>query len=539
MASIGENAFQACSSLTSIIVSPANSTYDSRNNCNAIIESSSNTLIAGCKSTVIPDNVTTIGEKAFNGSSGLTSIAIPESVTSIQKDAFFGCSSLTSVTVPNSVKEIGRSAFESCTSLTSVSIGSGVTSIGERAFYGCSGLTKADFASIESLCRISFATIESNPLSSAHHLYIGGQEVTDLVIPDNEVKSIGNYTFYGCSDLTSVTIGNWVKSIGEKAFTGCSGLTSVTLHSDAIASSGSSMCNIFGSQVKEYILDEYVKGIGNNAFEGCSELASVTLSNWMESIGERAFYGCSSLTSIIIPFYVTSIENYTFYGCSSLASVTIASRVKTIGEKAFEGCHSLTSVTLSSTALISSGISLSTIFGSQVKEYILDDGMTRVGDNAFEGCSCITSIIIPYHATSIGENAFSGCSSLTSVVIPFGVRSIGEKAFSGCSSLTSVTCWIAEPPTMGDDVFYEVPQSSATLYVEKSSVNDYKAADQWKAFGNVVGLDPTGVEELKAPNTLEAKASKNAPIYDLNGRRLSKKPTRGYYIQGGKKYRVQ
>ena len=115
--SIGGGTFQGCSSLTSIVVESGNTMYDSRENCNAIIETASNTLIAGCQSTTIPNSVTSIGESAFRGCSSLTSLTIPDSVTSIGNYAFYGCSSLTSVTIPNAVTSIGEQAFKNCSSL--------------------------------------------------------------------------------------------------------------------------------------------------------------------------------------------------------------------------------------------------------------------------------------------------------------------------------------------------------------------------------------------------------------------------------------
>ena len=118
--SIGDYAFRGCSSLTSIVVESGNIVYDSRENCNAIIETATNTLIAGCQSTTIPNSVTSIGGSAFEDCSSLTSITIPNSVTSIGESAFEYCSSLTSITIPNSVTSIGGSAFRSCSSLADI-----------------------------------------------------------------------------------------------------------------------------------------------------------------------------------------------------------------------------------------------------------------------------------------------------------------------------------------------------------------------------------------------------------------------------------
>ena len=164
---ISNDAFSGCSGLTSIVVEKGNTKYDSRNNCNAIIETASNTLISGCKTTVIPNSVTSIGNYAFKGCSGLTSVTIPNSVTSIGDNAFEGCSGLTSVTIGNSVTSIGDYAFYFCNGLTSVTIGNSVTSIGISAFAYCSGLTS-------------------------------------VTIP-NSVTSIGDYAFSGCSGLKEIT----------------------------------------------------------------------------------------------------------------------------------------------------------------------------------------------------------------------------------------------------------------------------------------------------------------------------------------------
>jgi len=148
--SIGEGAFSGCSSLTSVTipnsvtsigeVESGNTKYDSRDNCNAIIETATNALIIGCKKTIIPNNVTSIGDGAFSYCRSLTSITIPNSITSIGYGAFDSCSSLTSITIPNSVTSIGEQTFSGCSGLTSVTIPNSVTSIGREAFYGCSSL---------------------------------------------------------------------------------------------------------------------------------------------------------------------------------------------------------------------------------------------------------------------------------------------------------------------------------------------------------------------------------------------------------------
>ena len=151
----------------------------------------------------------TSGSSRYSGS-----VVIPEEVTYMNRT--------------RKVTSIGERAFDYCYSLTSVTIPNSVTSIGEVAFYYCSGLTSVNISDVAAWCGISFSGSSSNPLYYAHHLFLNGEEVKDLVIP-NSVTSIGNYAFHGCYSLTSVTIPNSVTSIGGSAFQRCSSLTSVTI----------------------------------------------------------------------------------------------------------------------------------------------------------------------------------------------------------------------------------------------------------------------------------------------------------------------
>ena len=227
---IQSNPFTSCSSLASIIVESGNPIYDSRDNCNAIIETATNTLITGCQNTTIPESVTSIGVTAFSGCSSLASITIPNSITRIEGSAFSDCSSLTSITIPNSVTTIGSSAFYGCSSLTSITLGNSVTSIGDYAFYYCSSLTKINYTGdVASWCNIKFRDQFANPIYYSHNFYINDQEVKDLVIPCT-VDSIYDYAFCGCSSLASINIPENMTSIGNSAFAFCSSLDTIYCH---------------------------------------------------------------------------------------------------------------------------------------------------------------------------------------------------------------------------------------------------------------------------------------------------------------------
>ena len=237
-------------------------------------------------------SVTSIGQHAFSGCTGLTNIDIPNSVTSIDDNAFYGCTGLTSVAIPNSVTSIGRYAFYGCTGLTNVAIPNSVTSIWQYAFSGCSGLTSLK---VESGNTVYDSRNNCNAIiETASNTLIAGCKTT--IIP-NSVTYIGHNAFSGCTGLTNIDIPNSVTFIGESTFRGCTGLTSVAIPNS-------------------------VTSIGNNAFSGCSNLLNVIIEGPISIVANETFKDCRKLKSVSLPYSVNTIGSRAFYFCEELTDFT-------------------------------------------------------------------------------------------------------------------------------------------------------------------------------------------------------------------------
>ena len=516
--SIGNNAFAYCESLTNIVVDYDNAVYESRNGCNAIIETASNTLIAGCKNTIIPNGVTSIGDRAFNGCSSLTSIQIPNSVTSIGDWAFAYCSGLSSIEIPNSVTSIGDRAFYGCSSLTKITcLATNPPAIVSTTFSNYSAELYVPAGCISAYQSANFWKKFSNIIELEPELEEGttfeyegltykvivkGEELAVIasengeysgavVIPSSvssvdysgatySVTSIGDSAFEYCTSLTSIEIPNSVTSIGERAFLHCESLTNIQIPNS-------------------------VTSIGDEAFYNCSSLTSIEIPNSVTSIRYEAFAYCNSLTSVVIGNSltsvvignsVTSIGNNAFYRCSNLTSVEIGNSVTSIKSTAFSDCSSLTSI----------------IVDSGNTKYDSRNGCNAIIETAsntlIAGCQ---NTIIPNSVTSIGNYAFSECTSLTSIQIPNSVTSIGDWAFYGCDRLTEITCLATNPPAIESTTFSNY---SAELYVPSECKSAYQSANYWENFNikeiptlsTSIALNQT-TATLKATETLTLVAT--------------------------------
>ena len=375
------------------------------------------------------------------------------SVTSIGERAFSGCTGLTSLTIGNSVTSIGIGAFSSCRGLTSVTIGNSVTSIGDYAFYNCSGLTSVHISDIAAWCAISFASSDANPLHYARNLYFNDELITNLVIPDN-VTSIGDGAFRNCRSLTSVTIPNSVTSIGNDAFYNCSGLTSVHISDIAawcaisFASSDANPLyyahNLYLKEklVTDLVIPNSVTSIWNNAFYNCSCLTSVTIGNSVTSIGSSAFHQCTSLKIVINNSALDIVKGSTNYGYVAYYAIDVYKGRDVIDDFVFSKKDETDYV------VVYTGSDSQVTLPANYR-----GGSYGVAAYLFYNNTTVKSITLSNSVTSIGDYAFNGCSNLNVVYIGNSVISIGQEAFRNCPQLYKIIMLPNSVPSGINDAF--------------------------------------------------------------------------------------
>ena len=433
-------------------------------------------------SVVIPERVTIIPDMAFASSESLRHVILPEGVTLIDNSAFNSCYGLDSLIIPNTVETIEDWAFAGCKNLSYVKMPQQLKKVGQGAFGNCQSMAYVDIPDLSSWAMVDFYNNSANPLNFAKMLIVNGEEITDLVIPD-DVTSIGNCTFYNCVNLTSITIGEHVASIGASAFRGCSNVTSI-------------------------VIGEDVTYIGGWAFNGCSKVTSVTsyprkvpatgrdlfdntlLENANLYVAGAAFDDYNNtepwnnfkeIIALNIPKHTLSYYlNYVLYKSYTLEEGEYITPEPAPEKEGYEFSgwseipermpkHDVNvtgSLTLISQTFTLNGIHYQLWVKSQTADVT---GVTIEDVSDFSGQIDIPSTLSvdgkTFDVTSIGDLSFFMCESLKSISIPASVTTIGKKAFEGCM-LQNVFVENAYTHIL-DNSFSQATYNHAMLYIPK------------------------------------------------------------------------
>lgn len=498
---IGAKILYMCNALISIVVDKENTIFDSRNNCNAIIETETNTLICGCCNSVIPDNVTKIHDYAFARKQDLISIIIPSSVTSVGEEAFCECTSLTNIEfsnglitigtnafrdcpitiidIPNSVTHIGDFAFGNCP-LTNVTLPNNLQVIGQYAFMGCAELTtvKVKAAAPPSMSNNAFKWGNSNlvihvPAGSLEAYkaadYWKDLNIIEDSIPNNQIwytSSDGNVVDFTGSNVSNIysngrgviTFDNEVTVIGNN-FNASTTLTSVTLPNSVTSISSNAFKDC--TSLQNINIHNNIKSIGNQAFRNTS-ITKIELPYGLTFLGD-AFNNCKTLQEATLPNDLTAIPSQLFYGCSSLSKVNIPEKVTTIGQSAFYGCSSLSTITI-------------------------PNSVTTIQSFAFAATGII-DFTFPNKITTITARSVYNCPSLESITIPSSVTTIEYAAFFANDALKTVRIYATNPPTItnGSAIFNGNVHTTCVLEVPKGYTTTYYNATGW-AFSNITEI---------------------------------------------------
>ena len=425
--SIGNNAFDGCTGITKVTVNGGK------------LENIGNYAFRGTKITGIslPDSVSYIGAAAFMNCTALTSIVIPEKVTALNSNyydgTFKGCTSLISVTLPSNLTNITDYAFEGCTKLETVSLPEGITALGKDVFKGCTSLsaitlpkniTKIPDGAFYKCTALKSIVVPENVTSIGNNAFDGCTDITKVTVNGKKLESIGNYAFRG-TKITGISLPDSVSYIGAAAFMNCTALTSIVIPEKVTALNGYYNDGTFEgcTSLVSVTLSPNITAVSDDTFRGCVKLGNIVLPESITAFGAGVFGECTSLSSITLPKNIASISGGMFQGCTALKSIAVPENVTSIGNGAFEGCTGITEVTINSEKLES------------------------IGTYAFKGTK-ITGISLPESVSYIGGAAFMNCTALTTIVIPEKVTALNSYmtvfyftygTFEGCTSLVSVT----------------------------------------------------------------------------------------------------
>ena len=537
--SIGVDVCGRCEKLQSIKVEEGNPYYDSRYNCNGIFVKATNTLLAGCMNTIIPEETDTIDNSAFYYHSGLKEIKLPDNLKTIADWAFTG-TGLSTITIPESVDSIGKYAFRNCANLTSFKVMSKEPlKINENVFFYETDIiytfknvtlyvpfgTKSLYASADVWKKFkNIEEMSENPYvgMTFNAKTIEGVELTykvtdvdnkecELIESPNDVKGkvtipsdiygytltrIGEYAFYIRGAITEVVIPNTIKYIGVCAFFDCK--------------------NMKG------IIPVSVTEIGNVAFKGCTEITASDLSN-LCVVGSMAFDGCEKIENIKLGSSLKEIE-YGAFMSTGLKEIIIPKSVESIDKAILTGCNSLETIIVEEgNTKYDSRNNSNCIFEKSTntvlagcKNTTIPEETKIIGYKAFGDLMDLKTIKMPEGIITIDEFAFYG-SGLEEITLPHNAY-LDECSFADCDNLKVIRVLSTTPKKIHEDAFCfdnTAIYSNATLYVPFGTKSLYASADVWKNFKNIVEMEQEKIERITVSQFL-SKADTKAK-YELTG----------------------
>lgn len=434
---IGTDPFSGCSSIANISVNAGNPVYDSREDCNALIETATNTLLLGSNNTIIPNSITVIDDYAFNNCVLLESIAIPANVVKI------------------------KSRFEGCTSLSRISVDAENPVYDSRE--NCNAIIETETNTLIVACNNSIVPNTIKEISP--WAFTSLNNATSLNVPKG-LKYIDSNIFKDLTHLESINIPDTVEWIAHDAFSGCSAISQISVDPNNPYYDSRDKCNaviitrndslIIGCNTTN--IPDTVRHIGIMAFGASTMLTRINIPKSVRKLGLNPFYNCTSLDSLSVekgnPTYDSRggcnaiIESKTNSLCIACNTTVIPGNVKKIKTYAFYKCQKLKSV-------------------------VIPDGVTKIANDTFCKCSELTNVNIPESIMSIGKYAFAWCKSLTNITIPSTVRYLKEGAFYGCESLKSISFLGDNFEKIGVSIFTGATNLEA-IYIPKGAKHKFQ-----------------------------------------------------------------
>lgn len=548
--SIKELAFSNCEELESVII--PNSITDIGGGC---FERCIN-----LKYIHLSDNLTKLSEETFVSCESLQSIDIPQSVTSIGDQCFVGCFQLTNINIPKSLKQLGVGCFYACPKLVAFNVESG-----NLQFESSGGvLISADHSQIYAYPAAKKDTAYTVPYGVTTipaNCFAYCKQLKRIHLP-NTLKDIGFEAFFNCG-IDSMIVPNSVKYIQQGAFHACDNLKFIKL-SDSLEYIGPDCFRMCG--LEEVVIPTPIANYRGN-FIDCKNLKSVKLPEGLTQLG--SFAGCTSLQEINIPQSITEIGSQCFARCKSITAITLPNALTKLGDQsfyevsltnvtlpaslveyncAFDCCKNLTEILVdeNNTKFCSvngilfskekdriyqypigrkeieftvpnnvKGINQHAFAYSRLKKVNFPDGLSFIAPWSFWN-SDIESIIVPNSVKSIEYAAFGACHNLKTVQLPATLEKLGYESFSGCTNLRSVYLLATTPPVAIYNTFEKCPEDRI-LYVPKASLEDYKNADYWKDFAQILPIETTGINDVIDIDTDLVYSSKEKGKVSITG----------------------